>query len=377
MTGERAGPAGTVSGAGLAIRRVTKVFDATGSTAVRAVDDLSLEIGQNEFFTLLGPSGCGKTTLLRMIAGLEQPTAGEVLLDGEPLQGLPPYRRPINTVFQSYALFPHMSVGENVAFGLKMRGLDSAVIARKVDEVLALVRLEGLAGRRPAQLSGGQQQRIALARALANEPKILLLDEPLSALDLKLRKQMRLELKRLQKATGITFIFVTHDQEEALIMSDRVAVLSEGRVLQLGPPEEIYRRPRSRFVADFIGDTNIILGHPKSPERLALSGTAELRFATPVLPPDSQGQPLSVAIRPESCRLVNGAAYDDFANVFDGKVREIEYLGADTCVLLDVEALGASITVRLRNAEGGAAPPREGETVRVSLPAAALWVLKP
>ncbi|WP_420349367.1 ABC transporter ATP-binding protein [Pelagibius sp.] len=377
MTGERAGPTGTVSGTGLAIRRVTKVFDAAGSTDVRAVDDLSLEIGQNEFFTLLGPSGCGKTTLLRMIAGLEQPTAGEVLLDGEPLQDLPPYRRPINTVFQSYALFPHMSVGENIAFGLKMRGLDSAIIARKVDEVLALVRLEGLAERRPAQLSGGQQQRVALARALANEPKILLLDEPLSALDLKLRKQMRLELKRLQKATGITFIFVTHDQEEALIMSDRVAVLSEGRVLQLGPPEEIYRRPRSRFVADFIGDTNIILGHPKDAERLVLGGAAELRFAAAVLPTDGRDHALSVAIRPESCRLVNGAAYDDLANVFDGRVREIEYLGADTCVLVDVEALGASITVRLRNTEGGAVPPREGETVRVSLPAAALWVLEP
>ncbi len=377
MTGERASPAGTVSGAGLVIRRVTKVFDAAGSQAVRAVDDLSLEIGENEFFTLLGPSGCGKTTLLRMIAGLEQPTSGEVLLDGDPLQGLPPYRRPINTVFQSYALFPHMSVGENVAFGLKMRGLDSAVIARKVEEVLALVRLEGLAERRPAQLSGGQQQRVALARALANEPKILLLDEPLSALDLKLRKQMRLELKRLQKATGITFIFVTHDQEEALIMSDRVAVLSEGRVLQLGPPEEIYQRPRSRFVADFIGDTNIILGRPKDAERLVLGGTAELRFAAPVLPSDGQDQALSVAIRPESCRLVNGAAYDDLANVFEGRVREIEYLGADTCVLLDVEALGASITVRLRNTEGAAVPPQEGETVRVSLPAAALWVLEP
>lgn len=373
MTGDR----GNSADVRLAIHGVTKVFDTAGTSAVRAVDNLSLDVRQNEFFTLLGPSGCGKTTLLRMIAGLEQPSSGEILLDGAAMQGLPPFRRPINTVFQSYALFPHMSVGENVGFGLKMRGLDGTVIAQRVDEVLALVRLEGLAERQPSQLSGGQQQRVALARALANEPKILLLDEPLSALDLKLRKQMRLELKRLQKATGITFVFVTHDQEEALIMSDRVAVLSEGRILQLGRPEEIYQRPRSRFVADFIGDTNIILGHPKTAERIALGGSAELRLSAPLLSPGPQGETLSVAIRPESCRLVNGEARDDLANVFAAKVREIEYLGADTCVLLDVDALQTSITVRLRNAEGGAAIPREGDAVRVSLPAAALWVLEP
>ncbi len=357
-------------GPGLTVRRVTKVFEAAGGAPLRAVDDLSLDIRRNEFFTLLGPSGCGKTTLLRMIAGLEQPTAGEVLLDGVPLRGLPPYRRPINTVFQSYALFPHMSVGENVAFGLEMRGRGSAEVARKVEEVLALVRLEGLAGRPPSQLSGGQQQRVALARALANEPKILLLDEPLSALDLKLRKQMRLELKRLQRATGITFIFVTHDQEEALIMSDRIAVLSAGRVLQIGTPEEIYRRPRSRFVADFIGDTNIILGRP----------AAALRLPTPVAARQAAKE-LSVAIRPESCRLVNGAAPEAEANVFAAEVREIEYLGADTCLLLEVAGLDTTITVRLRNSEAGGeagrAVPREGEEVRVSLPAAALWVLEP
>ena len=375
--GEAMADAGGVPGSGLSIRNVTKVFGAEGGTAVRAVDDLSLDIHRNEFFTLLGPSGCGKTTLLRMIAGLEQPTSGEVLLEGQPLQGLPPYRRPINTVFQSYALFPHMSVARNVAFGLEMRGLDPEAAARKVEEVLTLVRLEGLGERRPSQLSGGQQQRVALARALANEPRILLLDEPLSALDLKLRKQMRLELKRLQKATGITFIFVTHDQDEALIMSDRLAVLSDGRILQVGTPEEIYQRPRSRFVADFIGDSNILLGTPAAPGLLALSGAAVLRLPHPMTAPQAAAAELSVAIRPESCRLVNGAAGEAEANVFPAKVREIEYLGADTCVLLEVSSFAAEISLRLRNAEVGEAVPREGDEVRVSLPAAALRVLEP
>lgn len=360
---------------GLAVRNITKVFGAAGAAAVHAVDDLSLDIHRNEFFTLLGPSGCGKTTLLRMIAGLEQPTSGAVLLDDEPLQGLPPFRRPVNTVFQSYALFPHMSVGENIAFGMQMRRLEAATVARKVEEVLALVRLEDLSDRRPSQLSGGQQQRVALARALANQPKVLLLDEPLSALDLKLRKQMRLELKRLQKATGIIFVFVTHDQDEALIMSDRLAVLSAGRILQVGTPEDIYKRPRSRFVADFIGDSNIILGQPKAPNRLALGEAAHLHLAEPLRPEHAGAAELPVAIRPESCRLVNGAALEDNANVFPARVREIEYLGADTCVVLDVAALRAPITVRLRNVEAEETVPREGDAVRVSLPAAALRVL--
>ena len=368
---------GGTGGSGLVVRQVSKVFEAAGGTAVRAVDDLSLEIRPNEFFTLLGPSGCGKTTLLRIIAGLEQPSAGEVLLEGRALQGLPPYRRPVNTVFQSYALFPHMSVGENVAFGLRMRGLGAAEVERKVAQVLDLVRLEGLAERRPAQLSGGQQQRVALARALANEPRILLLDEPLSALDLKLRKQMRLELKRLQKATGITFVFVTHDQDEALIMSDRIAVLSAGRVLQVGTPEEIYRRPRSRFVADFIGDTNILLGRPAAPAHLSVKGASGLRLPAPVTEAQSGAEELCVAIRPESCRLVNGAATAETDNVFPARVREIEYLGADTCVLVEVGALDATVTVRLRNAGMAQALPRAGEEVRVSLPADALWVLEP
>jgi spermidine/putrescine transport system ATP-binding protein len=207
---------------------------------------------------LLGPSGCGKTTLLRLIAGFEQPTAGEILLEGESIAGTPPFRRPVNTVFQSYALFPHMTVAQNVGFGLEMLGQDRKMIAATVERTLALVKLDGMAGRKPAQLSGGQQQRVALARALANRPKVLLLDEPLSALDLKLRKEMQIELKRLQGETGITFVFVTHDQEEALTMSDRVAVMSAGKILQIGSPSEIYEKPTRRFVADFIGETNFL-----------------------------------------------------------------------------------------------------------------------
>jgi spermidine/putrescine transport system ATP-binding protein len=238
-------------------RNVSKVFG-TGADAVRALDGVSVTIRENEFFTLLGPSGCGKTTLLRLIAGFELPTAGEILLEGQHVEQLPPYQRPVNTVFQSYALFPHMTVAQNIAFGLEMRNVARADIDSTVTEMLGLVKMAGLGGRRPSQLSGGQQQRVALARALANHPKVLLLDEPLSALDLKLRQGMRTELKNLQKTTGITFIFVTHDQEEALTMSDRIAVMSQGRIQQLGAPLDIYEQPVNRFVADFIGDTNFV-----------------------------------------------------------------------------------------------------------------------
>src|SRR5262249_12756309 len=238
-------------------RNVSKVFG-TGADAVRALDGVSVSIRENEFFTLLGPSGCGKTTLLRLIAGFELPTAGEILLEGEHVEHLPPYQRAVNTVFQSYALFPHMTVAQNIAFGLERGGVPRAEMDSTVTEMLGLVKRVGLGGRRPAQLSGGQQQRVALARALANHPKVLLLDEPLSALDLKLRQGMRQELKNLQQKTGITFIFVTHDQEEPLTMSDRIAVMSQGKIQQLGAPLDIYEKPVNRFVADFIGDTNFV-----------------------------------------------------------------------------------------------------------------------
>ena len=246
--------------AAIDVRNTSKIYGRDREHGVVALDQVSLTIEDNEFFTLLGPSGCGKTTLLRLIAGVEQPTHGEILLFGEHLEGLPPYQRPVNTVFQHYALFPHMTVAENISFGLEMLERPAAEIKPVVDAVLGMVQMEELADRKTDQLSGGQQQRVALARALAPRPKVLLLDEPLSALDFKLRKEMQVELKRLQSETGITFIFVTHDQEEALAMSDRVAVMRDGLILQVGDPSEIYDRPAKRFVADFIGDINILRG---------------------------------------------------------------------------------------------------------------------
>ncbi len=243
----------------IAIERICMEFGTPGQ-GLKALDDVSLDIHANEFFTLLGPSGCGKTTLLRLIAGFEQPSSGSIRLYGERMEGLPPFRRPVNTVFQSYALFPHMSVAENIGFGLEMQGRPRSEIGATVSRMLELVKLPEVGKRRADQLSGGQQQRIALARALASRPKVLLLDESLSALDLKLRKEMQIELKRLQHETGITFIFVTHDQEEALTMSDRIAVMSKGKVLQVGTPSDIYEAPLNRAVADFIGETNFLEG---------------------------------------------------------------------------------------------------------------------
>ncbi len=256
------------------LRGVSKLFGA-GEAAVRALDGVALAIREGEFFTLLGPSGCGKTTLLRLIAGFEHPTRGAILLHGEDITDQPPHRRPVNTVFQSYALFPHLSVAGNIAFGLEMQGRPRAEIAATVERMLQMVKMAAQRDRRPAELSGGQQQRVALARALAPQPRVLLLDEPLSALDLRLRKEMQIELKRLQHATGITFVFVTHDQQEALTMSDRIAVMSEGKILQVGAPRAIYDHPAERFVASFIGETNFLAA-----EVLAVDGgRARLRLA--------------------------------------------------------------------------------------------------
>src|SRR5688500_5497141 len=238
------------------LRDVSKYFG-----QVPAVNGISLDVRQGEFLTLLGPSGCGKTTTLRMIGGFELPSSGEILIEGEAMGDRPPYRRPVNTVFQNYALFPHMSVGQNVSYGLERAGVPKPERQRRVAEALAMVRLPHVENRKPAELSGGQQQRVALARALVNRPAVLLLDEPLGALDLKLRKAMQLELKQLNREVGATFVYVTHDQEEALTMSDRIAVMNEGRILQLGTPGEIYERPRNRFVADFIGQTNFLTGN--------------------------------------------------------------------------------------------------------------------
>lgn len=265
---------------------VSKSFSTKAAGDVTALNAVSFKIADNEFFTLLGPSGCGKTTLLRLIAGFEAPSAGNIQIDGIDAALLPPQKRPVNTVFQSYALFPHMTVAENVAFGLEMRKVPRVDIERRVKDVLALVKLESFASRSPRQLSGGQQQRVALARALAPRPSVLLLDEPLSALDLKLRKEMQTELKRLQRETGITFVLVTHDQEEALAMSDRIAVMSAGNVLQIGEPQKIYEDPANRFVADFIGESNVLpgglLGRDADaiisvrPERVRVSGASQV-----------------------------------------------------------------------------------------------------
>src|SRR3954454_7254299 len=278
--------------------RVTKRFgDFT------AVDGLCRDIHEREFFALLGPSGCGKTTLLRMLAGFEAPDAGSVTLGGDDLAGMPPYRRPVNMMFQSYALSPHMTVAGNVAFGLKQDGLPKDEVAARVDEMLGLVQLRPLAARKPSQLSGGQMQRVALARALVKRPKVLLLDEPLGALDLQLRQQMQIELKRLQREVGTTFVYVTHDQNEAMTMSDRIAVMNGGRVEQIGAPREIYDRPATRFVAGFIGHANIL------PVRIASvrNGSAEvelqgLRFPVPVAPTVATG-PGHIALRYERIRI--------------------------------------------------------------------------
>ena len=297
---------------------VTKAFG-QGETVVRALDNVSCEIRTGEFFTLLGPSGCGKTTLLRLIAGFEMPTAGQILIDGQDVTGQPPNRRAVNTVFQSYALFPHLSVAENVGFGLKMKGVARAEIDRTVAEMLALVKLEAMAGRKTSQLSGGQQQRVALARALAPRPKVLLLDEPLSALDLKLRKEMQVELKRLQTETGITFVFVTHDQEEALTMSDRIAVMSAGKIQQLGAPREIYTRPKNRFVASFIGDTNFLTA-------TAAPGGAKLASGQHIgLDTVGKSGQVTLAVRPEHVTITTAEA----EGAIPAEVRGSVYFGTD------------------------------------------------
>ena len=266
---------------------------------VVAVDDLDLTVGDGEFFSLLGPSGCGKTTTLRMIAGFEYPTEGTLKIHGEEMGLRPPNERPVNTVFQSYALVPHMTVADNVAFGLQMRKVPSAEIEARVKRVLDQVQLRHRADAKPSQLSGGQRQRVALARALVNEPEVLLLDEPLGALDLKLRQNMQVELKELQNRVGITFIYVTHDQEEALTMSDRIGVMDEGKLLQVGTPEEIYEGPRSRFVADFIGDINLITATVSGPDRVRLGNGQEIEVRSP----GPVGEEVTLALRPERLEL--------------------------------------------------------------------------
>jgi spermidine/putrescine transport system ATP-binding protein len=316
------------------VQDVTKRFPGlTGSpdSEVVAVDNVTLQIRDGEFFSMLGPSGCGKTTTLRMIAGFEHPTEGEIYIHGKPMGLTPPYQRNTNMVFQSYALFPHMTIARNVAFGLEMKKVPKDEVARRVEEALEMVRLKGYGPRKPNQLSGGQQQRVALARALVNRPEVLLLDEPLGALDLKLRKEMQIELKTLQREVGITFVYVTHDQEEALTMSDRIAVMHQGKVLQIGGPTEIYERPSCRFVADFIGDTNFLDGVVQQQEGDQVTVLVEDNLPVVVQTAESlqPGAQVTVAVRPEKIRILREPPRGD-CNAFPTRVEQVVYVGTDT-----------------------------------------------
>jgi spermidine/putrescine transport system ATP-binding protein len=338
-----------------------------GGHDVTAVEHVDLRIAEGEFFSLLGPSGCGKTTTLRMIAGFEEPTSGQILLHGRDVVGVPPYRRDVNMVFQHYALFPHMDVFENVAFGLRRKKLPRDEIGVRVREMLRMVELTGREHHKPRQLSGGQQQRVALARALVNHPRALLLDEPLGALDLKLRQSMQLELKRIQREMGITFVYVTHDQGEALTMSDRLVVMNHGRIEQLGTPHELYERPASRFVAGFIGTTNILRGRV---EREA-DGFGMIRFGlddrvlVPRGPEVRVGEEVEIAVRPEKIVLVadGGAAPGDQC-ALSGRVREVVYLGTSTTYHVVLDG-GAEFTVFRQNAAPTGEVVREGQDVQL------------
>jgi spermidine/putrescine transport system ATP-binding protein len=315
----------------VALRSVTKRFD-----DFVAVDSLDLELSRGEFFTLLGPSGCGKTTTLRMIAGFERPSEGEIRIEGEDVAGLPPHKRPTNTVFQSYALFPHLSVEANVAFGLKRQKIGKDEIAERVAGELRRVGLSGDANRRPSQLSGGMQQRVALARALVNLPKVLLLDEPLGALDLKLRKGLQVELKRIQREVGITFVYVTHDQEEALTMSDRIAVMNRGRVEQVDVPEEIYDRPTTTFVAGFIGVSNLMPASVSGPGKVKLDSGPEVAADTGTL---GAGEGCAAVVRPEKLRVElagNGGSAADGLPRVEGVVESSLYLGTSTQIVVNL-----------------------------------------
>ena len=328
-----------------------------------AVDDLSLDIYEGEFFSLLGPSGCGKTTTLRMIAGFEEPTGGSISVAGEQVQGVPPYRRPVNTVFQSYAIFPHLNVFDNVAFGLRRSGVKGEELNTRVTEACEMVQLSGFEKRKPTMLSGGQQQRVALARALVNRPKVLLLDEPLGALDLKLRKELQLELRNLQHEVGITFVYVTHDQEEALTMSDRIAVMNEGKVQQIADPTTLYELPKNSFVANFIGQINVFSGvvESVSGDRVTLRTSRELRIEA-----YSQegagvdvGAEAQAAVRPEKIRF--GGAGD---NASTAEIRQIVYLGVSTQYIAELPG-GEKLVLYQQNAQD-AENPGVGEEVPVS-----------
>jgi spermidine/putrescine transport system ATP-binding protein len=340
---EAAAPSRTVD---VRFEGVTKRFD-----DVVAVDDLTLEIPRGSFFALLGPSGCGKTTTLRMIGGFEEPDAGRIEVGGVDVVGIPPYKRDVNTVFQSYALFPHLDIFENVAFGLRRRGIDKVQTAGRVKEILRIVGLEGFEKRKPRQLSGGQQQRVALARALVNGPRVLLLDEPLGALDLKLRKQMQLELKMIQHELGLTFVHVTHDQEEAMTMADSIAIMNAGRVEQLGPPEDLYERPSTAFVAGFLGVSNLLKGVVSSDDTVkTTAGDVRVAGGLP-----TAGSEVAIGVRPEKLRLGG-----DGVNRLAGTIAERAYIGIATQYIVETQAGRISVFVQ---SSGDAV---EGDAVTVS-----------
>ncbi len=317
-----------------------------------AVDDLSLNIYHREFFALLGASGCGKSTLLRMLAGFEQPTSGEIVLDGTDMAGTPPYKRPVNMMFQSYALFPHMTVEKNIAFGLRQDGMPKEEITERVLQMLKMVKLEKFATRKPNQLSGGQRQRVALARSLAKRPKVLLLDEPLGALDKKLREETQFELMDLQQNLGLTFVVVTHDQEEAMTMADRIAVMSHGKVIQVATPAEIYEAPNSRFVADFIGDVNIFDGKVASANDSTVEIAVDENFSISVVTPEkpAMGAPVGFAIRPEKLKVSRKPPANPRVNAASGELWDIAYLGDMTVFHVKLKS-GKVVKASLLNAQ--------------------------
>ena len=361
--------------AAIDISGVSKVYNPGSKHPVTALDTVSLTINDNEFFTLLGPSGCGKTTLLRLIAGFEQVSGGEIQLFGEEIEHLQPSQRSVNTVFQHYALFPHMSVADNVGFGLERLKKPKEEIASTVSQMLSLVKMDHLADRRPSQLSGGQQQRVALARALAPSPKVLLLDEPLSALDLKLRQAMRDELKQLQRETGITFVFVTHDQGEALAMSDRIAVMSEGHVQQIGSATEIYEHPVNRFVADFIGDSNFLDGEIVSINNnlVTCKVGSESIFEAQSSGEHRVGEQITLFLRPEKITLYD-ISDDTAENARQGRVENIVYLGNEAAFTVDMGD-GISLMAQARPKEDGNLPFSIDDDILLGYSSRALRVL--